>query len=194
MSRNPRLENDHFKKEMDHFISPNSLFTSVDRERVLERIEGAKKRKRWWGKPGLVLSLLLLFIVSGTLYGVFQTTSDRDSITAEYVMRNVSIGMSKEEVRRALGDDYKEVEQSMDSGPIYLLNRYDYPEVEGYVFETDMDDFDIGGIRNGKMGMQVMIHYEGNTVNGYSLIYKEENGKTVIRRIFGDDIQVIPVD
>ena len=194
MGRNPRLESDHFKKEMDHFISPNSLFTSVDRERVLERIDGAKKRKRWWGRPGLVLSLLLLFIVSGTLYGVVQTTVDRESITAKYVMSHLAIGMSKVEVHSILGTNFTEVEQAMDSGPIYTWNRYDFPKENGYVFESTMDDFDTEGVRSGKMGMQVMVHYDGERLIGYSLIYQEENGKTVLRSVRGDDIQVIPVD
>jgi hypothetical protein len=194
MSRNPRLENEHFKKEMDHFISPNSLFTSVDRERVLERIEEAKKRKRWWGKPGLVLSVLLLFIVSGTLFGVLKSSSERENMTADYVMSQLFIGMSKDEVQAVLGDGYEEVEQGMDSGPVYLMHRYDYPLEKGYVYQSTEDGFDIDGIRSDKMYMQVMVRYESEVVGGYSLIYKERSGKTVIHQVSEDDTQVIPVD
>lgn len=194
MSKNPRLESDHFKQEMDHFISPNSLFTSVDRERVLERIKGAKKRKHWWGYPSIVLSVLLLFIISGTLYGVMQTTTDRETISAEFVLSNLSTGMSKQEVLNILGTKYVEVEQSMDSGPVFTLNRYDFPVEEGYVFESPMDFLDIEGVRSGKMRMQVMVQYDGELLKGYSIIFKEENGKTVIHNVSGDNIQVIPVD
>ncbi|KPB05619.1 hypothetical protein [Bacillus sp. CHD6a] len=194
MSKNPRLESDHFKQEMDHFISPNSLFTSVDQERVLERIRGAKKRKSWWGHPRIVLSVLLLFIVSGTLYGVMQTTTDNETISADFVLSNVSTGMSKQEVRNILGTNYVKVEQSMDSGPIFTLNRYDFPVEEGYVFESQMDFLDIEGVRSGRMRMQVIVQYDGELVEGYSIIFNEENGKTVIHRVFGDEIKVIPVD
>jgi hypothetical protein len=194
MSRNPRIENEHFKKEMDHFISPNSLFTSVDRERVLERIERAKKRKRWWGKPGLVLSVLLLFLVSGTLFGVLKSTSEGESMTADYVMSQLFIGMSKDEVQAVLGDGYEEVEQGMDSGPVYIMHRYDYPLEKGYVYQSTEDGFDIDGIRSDKMDMQVIVRYDGDLMAGYSLIYKEGSGKTVIRQVAEGDTQVIPVD
>jgi hypothetical protein len=194
MSRNPRIENEHFKKEMDHFISPNSLFTSVDRERVLERIERAKKRKRWWGKPGLVLSVLLLFLVSGTLFGVLKSTSEGESMTADYVMSQLFIGMSKDEVQAVLGDGYEEVEQGMDSGPVYIMHRYDYPLEKGYVYQSTEDGFDIDGIRSDKMDMQVIVRYDGDLMAGYSLIYKEGSGKTVIRQVSEGDTQVIPVD
>ncbi|WP_010196917.1 hypothetical protein [Bacillus sp. m3-13] len=194
MSKNPRLEGDHFKQEMDHFISPNSLFTSVDRERVVERIKGAKKRKSWWGHPRIVLSVLLLFIVSGTLYGVMQTTTDKETVSAEFVLSNVSTGMSKVEIRNILGTNYVEVEQSMDSGPVFTLNRYDFPVKEDYVFESPMDDLDLEGVRSGKMRMQVMVKYDGELLKGYSIIFKKENGKTVIQNVSGDDIQVIQVD
>lgn len=194
MGRNPRLENEHFKKEMDHFISPNSLFTSVDRERVLERIEGAKKRKHWWGKPGLVFSVLLLFIISGTVFGVLKSSSERERMTADYVMSQLFIGMSKEEVQSVLGDGFEEVEQGMDSGPVYILHRYDYPLEKGYVYRSTEDGFDVDGIRSDKMNMQVMLRYERDVLAGYSLIYKEASGKTVIRQVSEDNTQVIPVD
>lgn len=63
------LDKDKFKRNMDEYISSHSLFSAIDRTRVLERIDSAKRRKRLWKRPKLLLvlifSVLLLVIIVG---------------------------------------------------------------------------------------------------------------------------------
>ncbi|CAG9621472.1 hypothetical protein [Sutcliffiella rhizosphaerae] len=190
MNRNP--EKDHFKKEMDHYISPHSMFTGVDRNRILERIERAKRRKKWWGNPKMALSILLLFIVAGSLYVLINQSNQEEVLSAQEVIDTLYVGMSQEEVWSYLGTDYLEVEPSKDSGPKYELHRYDYPLKEGYEFITSIDELDIEGVKTGMMGMQVSVFIDSNNhVAGYSVLYKNNAGKTLIHSVWGEKVEEI---
>ena len=57
------LDKDKFKRSMDDYISSHSLFSNIDRTRVLERIDTAKRRRRWWKHPKLLLVLILSAII-----------------------------------------------------------------------------------------------------------------------------------
>lgn len=137
---------------------------------------------------------------SGAVYGFLKPAEQElaSHPSAKEMIDSLYVGMSQEEVWTRLGTDYSEVEGAMDSEPIYDIHRYDYPLEEGYQFITDMDGFDVEGFKSGKMGMQVFVDYDDNhLVAGYAVVYKKENGETVIYDVFGDKVQeivAIPVD
>lgn len=197
MKKETPFDKQHFKNEMDDFIAPHSIYTGVDRQRVLEKIERSKRRKKWWGgRPLLVLSVLLVFLISGTIAGVFMSTSKNSSvISAEEIMGKLELGMNEGEVVSILGNHFVPIEAANDSIDWNVdFYRLDFPAQKGYIYEESMDFLDIEGVVSGKMAMQVIVAYDAGQLVSYSMIYKDDGGKTVIRRVSDGDVETHVVD
>ena len=172
------LDKEKLKRDVDEYISPNSLFTGIDQKRVMERIQSSKGRRRYIKNPRLMLTVVLLFIASMVVLSFIGNEETR--LGAEHWKEQLYLGMEKEDVLRVLGENYVEVESADGVERNVVLWRYDFVEEAGYVYEEQYDFVDIDGVKSGKMDYQILINLAETEVVRYTILYKDGEGKTVI--------------
>ena len=172
------LDKEKLKRDVDEYISPNSLFTGIDQKRVMERIQSSKGRRRYIKNPRLLLSVVMLFIASMVVLSFIGNEETR--LGAEHWKEQLFLGMEKEDVLRVLGENYVEVEPADGVDRGVILWRYDFVQVENYVYEEAYDFVDIDGVVSGKMDYQILINLSGDKVVKYTILYKDAEGKTVL--------------
>ena len=172
------LDKEKLKRDVDEYISPNSLFTGIDKKRVMERIQSSKGRRRYIKNPRLLLSVVMLFIASMVVLSFIGNEETR--LGAEHWKEQLFLGMEKEDVLRVLGENYVEVEPADGVDRGVILWRYDFVQVENYVYEEAYDFVDIDGVVSGKMDYQILINLSGDKVVKYTILYKDAEGKTVL--------------
>ncbi|MDX5475347.1 MAG: hypothetical protein LPK00_07385 [Bacillaceae bacterium] len=172
------LDKEKLKRDVDEYISPNSLFTGIDQKRVMERIQSSKGRRRYIKNPRLMLSVVMLFIASMVVLSFIGNEESR--LGAEHWKEQLYLGMEKEDVLRLLGENYVEVESADGVERNEVLWRYDFVMEDGYVYEEQYDFVDIDGVKSDKMDYQILINLAGDEVVRYSILYKNSEGNAVI--------------
>ena len=172
------LDKEKLKRDVDEYISPNSLFTGMDQKRVMERIQSSRGRRRYIKNPRLMLSVVMLFIASMVVLSFIGNEETR--LGAEHWKEQLYLGMEKEDVLRLLGENYVEVEPADGVERDVVLWRYDFVLEEDYVYEEAYDFVDIDGVASGKMDYQILFNLTDAEVVRYTILYKESDGKTVI--------------
>ena len=172
------LDKEKLKRDVDEYISPNSLFTGIDQKRVMERIHSSQGRRRYIKNPKMLLSVILFFIASIVVLSFIGTEESR--LGAEHWKEQLYLGMEKDDVLRVLGDNYVVVEPADGVERDVVLWRYDFVKDPDYVYEEQYDFVDLDGVASGKMDYQIMVNLAGDELEQYTILYKNNDGNRVL--------------
>jgi len=94
------------------------------------------------------------------------------------IKEKMQLGLTKESVKKLLGDGFIKVKNSMDDSEIW---RYDMEAKEGYISPDDeYDTGDIEGLKKGDLKMQLFIQWnDKDKVEWYSGIYLNNSDERV---------------
>lgn len=120
-----------------------------------------------------------------------ETTSNAqvEKIDIGFVKENITIGLSKKEVKELIGEPDKKGFNAMDAQPVWL---YNIGVPENYSFEPQfgdeevIDDIDIEGIKSGTLDIILIVTWQEDSVIGFNSTYVNENGETVTYYLFKD--------
>lgn len=108
-----------------------------------------------------------------------QKNIQGESEILSVIKEKLKLGLTKEEVKNRMGNDFTKVDSSIDDTKMW---RYDIGAKEGYIApDNNNDQGDIRGLKNGDVKIQLFIHWDWNnkdTVDYYSVLYlNESDGK-----------------
>jgi tetratricopeptide (TPR) repeat protein len=119
-----------------------------------------------------------------------QTLEQRATETIDYVLAHMQIGRTQDEILHYFGDQYFEVQPSMEVPGITLAWRYDAVLEPGYFFDNgqgiQIDTVDFDGLKQGKLLYQFFVTWDDNGISRRSSLYYLEDHKVMEYRLFPD--------
>ncbi|OAS87736.1 MULTISPECIES: peptidoglycan-binding domain-containing protein [Metabacillus] len=105
------------------------------------------------------------------------------NIDLEYLKKNLGAGMSKSQVKQALGNEYTKGINHLNSHESWT---YIIGKVESYEFDNPNNDaVDVDGIKNGKLKYHVSITFDNDILESVYIRYLDRKGK--VAEYFKDD-------
>jgi len=180
-------------------IFGSEMLQKVEARASTGRAQSPKRRLNPWATA--VVTGICLFIAYILIPAQSQPVSpscvaggsvDEPAMSIRFVVDQLQVGMSKEEVKRAFGEDFvnhsifrdfsqehKEDPNDMSTWSAVEMWRYDfgvhglYQVAQGSGITDQEGGFDLPGIINGKIDSQLIIYWKGEKVN--RAIYKSIN-------------------
>ncbi|QDP39544.1 hypothetical protein [Radiobacillus deserti] len=207
------MNNQHYKRRLDTYISHDSVFTERDKQKVFQKIKElsnepvTKKRntKFLFAKyvGPIVLALLMVGIVGFLLQNLSQNNLEEKSVTEkEYefpsaeiiqnkvneLIENFELGMTHEQVKETFGEDYISGEaQNPEGEPFSYWTYYYYknPNITGGA--PIPGDIDIQNLGQKHVGIEFSIFWRDKKVLFATVAYRtSENIKVMEFKRDGD--------
>ncbi|MCR8644860.1 hypothetical protein NV379_19590 [Paenibacillus sp. N1-5-1-14] len=112
-------------------------------------------------------------------------TPATNNMTIDAIKSALKQGMSKAEVEKLLGPNYKELH-----GEDGLIWRYD-DTINNYKFESHsilVDEVDTNGLKNGSMKQQFFFSWHEDQLNNFALYYRNKDNKLEEYNVFGKGV------
>lgn len=103
-----------------------------------------------------------------------------------FIMGNIRLHMTKDEVVESLGKNYAEVSGAAEHIGASKMYRYDLVHEDEYNYASEMDEVDVDGLKNGDVSVILFISWNSQyEINNYTMYYRYQR-RILEYRVFED--------
>ncbi|MFE7064728.1 hypothetical protein ACFVAD_21600 [Sutcliffiella sp. NPDC057660] len=189
------IDKSKFKEDFDNNISSEKIFTAEEKYNILNKAKSLDTKHQRYNllKPSIIISLAAVIIFLLVLPNLHLINLRSDNFDYK-IIQEIDFPINKEEIITILGDNYVPVIPSDDSLEDVESLRWDYPLIKDYEYIEEYDFLDIEGIKEGKLGSQVIVTFRNEEVISISMLYKEEDGSIYLLHKNKDKSNKIPMN